>query len=442
MKRNPGNAAIAESPTVRAGDASSGPPPVAKPRLLLVDDERQVLAGLTLHLCRKYDVVARTSGATALEALDQGPAFSAVISDLRMPNMSGVELLREVRVRAPQAARVLLTGYADLTSAIAAVNDAGVHRFLTKPCPPAEVARALTEALESASRSRDEQVDEKVDEQMTRLGRQAALGTMAGSIGQEIGNLVAALAGSLDIVQSQVERGELPATEDIGLIGVLKTRLQEHTRALKDLARPRERRIESLDVGGLVCGSVDLLKKAGVLKVVRTQIDLPRRSLQIAADRGLIEGVLINLLKNAAEALAEKAEASSRAGADDDEIPLIIVGVEPRGDEGVAILVEDNGTGIAQENLARVFNTYFTTKSGLGGTGLGLAIARETIGQHGGRIGVESVQGRGTQFTVLLPLSGCVLDDTAHERSVVPGTSAIRRVHRRPTQGRNDPSDA
>ena len=427
MKRNPGNAAFAQSPTVRADRAPSGPPPVTRPRLLLVDDERQVLDGLALHLCRKYDVVARTSGAAALEALDQRVAFSAVISDLRMPNMSGVELLAEVRIRAPETARVLLTGYADLTSAIAAVNDAGVHRFLTKPCPPAEVARALTEALESASRSHDE----KVNEHMTRLGRQAMLGTMAGSIGHEIGNLVAALAGSLELVQSQVERGELPATEDIGLIGLVKTRLQEHTRALKDLAKPRERRVESLDVGGLVCASVNLLKKAGVLKVARMQIDLPHRSLQIAADRGLLEGVLINLVKNAAEALAEKADASSRAGTKDDEIPLIIVGVEPRGEAAVAIVVEDNGPGVAPENLNRLFRTYFTTKTGAGGTGLGLAIVRETITQHGGRIEVESTLGKGTRFTILLPLSGCVLDDIGEERSVVRGASTIRRAQKR-----------
>ncbi len=213
MKKNLGNLAIAQSPTVRADLVSGGPPAAAKPRLLLVDDERQVLDGLALHLCRKYEVVARTSGAAALEALSTNGPFSAVISDQRMPHMSGVELLAEVRVRAPDVARVLLTGYADLTSAIAAVNDAGVHRFLTKPCPPAQLAKALDEALESAKRSRGDEVDE----QMTRLGRQATLGTMAGSIGHEIGNLVASLAGSLELVQQQVDRGELPASEDIGL---------------------------------------------------------------------------------------------------------------------------------------------------------------------------------------------------------------------------------
>lgn len=425
MKKSLGNAAIAQSPTVLAGDVSGGPPAAVKPRLLLVDDERQVLDGLKLHLCRKYDVVARTSGAAALDALEEGEPFSAVISDLRMPNMSGVELLAEVRERAPDVARVLLTGYADLSSAIAAVNDAGAHRFLTKPCPPAQLAKALEEALEAASRTR---TSAKVDEHMTRLGRQATLGTMAGSIGHEIGNLVASLAGSLELVQSQVDRGELPASEDIGLIGLVKTRLQEHTRALKDLARPRERRVENLDVGSLVCSSVDMLKKAGILKVARTKIDLPHNAMHIDADRALMEGVLINLLKNAAEALAEKAEASSRAGRDDDEVPLITVSVEPRGQEAVAIVIEDNGPGVPQENLDRLFKTYFTTKTTAGGTGLGLAIVRETVQQHGGRVDVVSALGEGTRFTVWLPLAGCVLEDVPEGVEARAGASVVRLV--------------
>jgi signal transduction histidine kinase len=241
---------------------------------------------------------------------------------------------------------------------------------------------------------------------------------------------VASLAGSLELVQTQVDRGEVPASEDIGLIRLVKNRLQEHTRALKDLSRPRDRSVEGLDVGSLVCAAVDMLKKAGVLKVARTQIDRPHSALHVDADRALMEGALINLIKNAAEALAEKAEASSRAARDDDEIPLITISVEPRGEEGVAIVVEDNGPGVAQENIERVFKTYFTTKTGSGGTGLGLAIVRETIQQHGGRIDVLSALGEGTRFTIVLPLSGCSLEDARGPRGGERGNSGLRLASR------------
>lgn len=425
MRSHEGNAAIAREATVRAATSSSGPPPAPRPRILIVDDEKQVLEGLALHLRRTYDVVARTSGAAALEALDSGGSFTGVISDLRMPRMSGVELLAEVRKRAPEMTRVLLTGYADVPSAVAAVNQAGVHRFLTKPCPPAELARALEEALACASA----EGSVKVDEQMARLGRQATLGTMAGSIGHEMGNLVASLAGSLDLVRSQVDRGEVPAMEDICLLGLVNNRLHAHTRALRDLARPRERHIEHLDVATLLCASVDMLKRAGVLKLAKVHIDLPHAPLYIYADRALLEGVLINLLKNAADALAEKAEAATRSGhyADDDDLPLIAIRAEPRGDAAVAIMVEDNGPGIAPENLKRLFNAYFTTKSGAGGTGLGLPIVRETVQQHGGRIDVVSAWGEGTRFTVQLPLAGCP-PLPANDPPDPTADSSIRRI--------------
>jgi signal transduction histidine kinase len=160
--------------------------------------------------------------------------------------------------------------------------------------------------------------------------------------------------------------------------------------------------------------------------VARTQIDLPHSSLHIDADRALMEGVLINLIKNAAEALAEKAAAISLAGEDDDEVPLITVSVEMRGQEGVAIVVEDNGPGVAQENVDRLFKTYFTTKTSSGGTGLGLAIVRETVQQHGGRVDVVSALGEGTRFTIELPISGCTLEEAGHPQSGERGNSVIR----------------
>jgi signal transduction histidine kinase len=424
---------MARGATIRADAGTGGPPTLTKPRLLLVDDEQHVLDGLALHLRRKYDVVTRTSGAAALETIDSGQKFTAVISDLKMPRMSGVELLAEVRHRAPDATRVLLTGYADVTSAISAVNDAGVHCFLTKPCPPAQLARALEEALASTSAARSE----KVDEQMTHLGRRATLGTMAGSIGHEIGNLVSALDGSLEMVRQQVERGEMPASEDLGLIGLVKNRLLEHTRALKDLARPQQRKVENLDVAMVVCASVDMLKKSGGLKVARVCMDPPPTAFYVDGDRALLEAVIINLLKNAAEALAEQAEAVSSLDSwdEDDKVPLITVGISRRGDDAVAICIEDNGPGVPEANLRCLFNTYFTTKKSSGGTGLGLAIVRETLAQHGGRVDVESTPGSGAKFTIELPLAGCPpLHDRPHAQAsqtdLGGGGSGLRLVPR------------
>jgi FixJ family two-component response regulator len=120
----------------------------AKPRVICVDDEPQVLSGLTLHLRRRYEVEIATSGAAGLELLAKTPAAAVVISDMRMPGMSGAEFLAKACDAHPSTSRILLTGHADVDAAIAAVNHGHVFRFLVKPCPPPELMKAVEAAAE------------------------------------------------------------------------------------------------------------------------------------------------------------------------------------------------------------------------------------------------------------------------------------------------------
>jgi response regulator RpfG family c-di-GMP phosphodiesterase len=120
----------------------------ARPRVLCVDDEPHVLEGLTLHLRRAFEVHTATSGAQGLEALGQNGPFAVALSDMRMPEMNGAAFLARVQQKAPDTVRMLLTGYADLQSAIVAVNEGQIFRFLTKPCPPDQLRLAFDAAAE------------------------------------------------------------------------------------------------------------------------------------------------------------------------------------------------------------------------------------------------------------------------------------------------------
>lgn len=114
-----------------------------RPKVLCVDDEPNVLEGLKLHLRRHYDVQIASGGQMALELLEREGPFALVLSDMRMPGMDGATLLGQVRRRSPDTTRMLLTGQADLDSAIAAVNEGQLFRFLTKPCPPPALLQAF-----------------------------------------------------------------------------------------------------------------------------------------------------------------------------------------------------------------------------------------------------------------------------------------------------------
>src|SRR5689334_8331618 len=117
-------------------------------KILVVDDESNILLGFQRQLRKQFHVAVAESGATALQMLESSGPYAVVVTDMRMPTMSGLELLQRVKQQFPQTVRVMLTGNVDYRTAIRAVNEGSVFRFLTKPCSPEVLAVVLTAALE------------------------------------------------------------------------------------------------------------------------------------------------------------------------------------------------------------------------------------------------------------------------------------------------------
>lgn len=115
-------------------------------RILLVDDEPNVLSGLSRQLRGQFEISTANSGQEALELLETAGPFAVVMSDMRMPNMTGVELLATVRERCPDAIRIILSGQSDFIDSVQAVNEGRVFRFLRKPCHRDELRQVLEEA--------------------------------------------------------------------------------------------------------------------------------------------------------------------------------------------------------------------------------------------------------------------------------------------------------
>jgi predicted signal transduction protein with EAL and GGDEF domain len=122
-----------------------------RPRILCVDDDVRVLTGLTRILDADYDVSIAEDAASAIALISSGGPFAVVVTDLKMPSMDGIELLRWVGVHSPDTCGILFSGRADLSAVIDAVNAGHVFRFLTKPCPPAEFLDAIRAGHEKYS---------------------------------------------------------------------------------------------------------------------------------------------------------------------------------------------------------------------------------------------------------------------------------------------------
>ena len=118
------------------------------PRILCVDDEPKVLRALRRKLHGQFTLDLAEGPVEALGVLNRQGPYAVVLSDMRMPGMDGVQFLAEVQKRTPDTVRIMLTGNADLSTAVRAVNEGNIFRFLTKPCDPEDLTRALQSGLE------------------------------------------------------------------------------------------------------------------------------------------------------------------------------------------------------------------------------------------------------------------------------------------------------
>ncbi len=126
----------------------------SKLRILLVDDEERILRSLGLLLRMQYEVITTTKGSEALILLKE-QEFHVLISDQRMPEMTGTEVLRQAREISPHTIRILLTGYADAEASLASINEGEVFRYINKPWGPKELRDTVGLAAELAKQSRD-----------------------------------------------------------------------------------------------------------------------------------------------------------------------------------------------------------------------------------------------------------------------------------------------
>jgi CheY-like chemotaxis protein len=192
--------------------------PAPKPHVLCVDDEPQVLESLKLNLRRLYTVSTAAGGAEALALLDEARDVAVIVSDMRMPSMNGAAFLAQARHKAPDAVRLLLTGQSDIESAISAVNDGQVFRFLSKPCAPT----VLLDAVASAVTQHRLITSERVLLQQTLLGSIQALTEMLAMVnpiafGRSV--RIRKLAGELADRVGMRERWQLEVAAMLSQIG-------------------------------------------------------------------------------------------------------------------------------------------------------------------------------------------------------------------------------
>src|SRR5215217_3029896 len=377
--------------------------PSELPAVLYVDDDALNLRVFDANFGQRFRIFRSASPSEALTLLEQRKGeIGVILSDQRMPGMTGVELLERARSIAPDAKRMLVTAYSDMQAVIDAVNRGQVSRYFVKPWDRAEVLAALEDGLKIA---RLELRIREVEGRMMKSERLATLGQVTAGIAHElmgpVGYLsqnVASLQRDLTSVIQYVSK-HLPGDPSPEVAETV----EDLPALIKDLADGAEHlRQVALGLRAQARGE-DMEGTADVAEVVSFAVKLARAEVR---DRARLTSngepvrvafgpvklcqVLLNLVVNAAQAMS----GTGRQG-------RIEVRWSVRS-EDVVLTVADNGCGIPMDLQERVFQPLFTTKPVGIGTGLGLSICRELVTQAGGNLRLSSTPGEGTDIEITL----------------------------------------
>jgi PAS domain S-box-containing protein len=228
------------------------------------------------------------------------------------------------------------------------------------------------------------------------------VGELAAGLAHEIKNPLAGIQGGVDILIRRRDKND-PEREALEGMRHEVQRIDNTVRALLDRARPRLVSVRTSSLNEIVERAVNLARAQLTNAATQTQsVTIKFESpdlLTIPIDPAQIEDAVLNLIINAIEAVEGEGEVKIRVALSENTQNEIDGGM---GDEAI-VQVSDNGRGIGEEDLTRIFNPFFTTRPG--GTGLGLPAVRRIARAHGGGVDVSSSPGRGSTFTIRLPLT-------------------------------------
>jgi len=385
------------------------PPGDGPPRLLIVDDEAANLQALqTILSGRGYEVASFTDPAAALAAF-QADAFDLLLTDLMMPGIDGLALMREMRASDPDLAVVIMTGEGSIASAVEAMRD-GALDYVLKPLKLSTllpvISRALTvrdlrrenARLETGLRARTaelEQALEEVDRQAAErvLAEQAlvqaqkveAIGRLTGGVAHDFNNLLTPIIGYLELLQRVIDEAQ-PHRRFVDTALEAAHRGAKVAGHLLAFSRTQRLNLRPVDVDETLRNCDGLLGHA-LGAEIRLEADLGAGGVWSRTDATQLELAVLNLVVNARDALPDGGliQLSTRSDAD-----------------AVIVEVRDAGAGMTPEVLARATEPFFTTKSHQG-SGLGLAQVAAFARQCGGTCEIESAPGEGTTVRIILP---------------------------------------
>lgn len=352
-------------------------------RILVVDDENGPRQALRMLLKESHEVFLASSVAGAVEFLTEDKV-DIVITDLRMPQQTGVDLLRHVKTTYPDIEVIILTGYGELNTAMEAI-EYGAFAYLEKPFD----SRVMLGKVEAClDKQRREQERRAMEHLAVEANRMETLGRIVSGAMHDLGTPLSVLGTHIDLMRQDPAKGDIHRRLDTMMAQV--QHCNDLVRTTMNFLRHsgQERAPFSLNAAAKMC--IEVAKPLLLSHNVALVADFDNALPACEGDLVLVRQAILNLIYNACQAMEGQHEPRQ-------------LRLDSRYDDGfVCLAVQDSGAGVPLEHRPHIFDALFTTK-GSRGTGLGLAVVRNVMERHGGRVYLDETVARGARFVLAFP---------------------------------------
>ncbi|RJP14015.1 MAG: response regulator [Candidatus Abyssobacteria bacterium SURF_5] len=401
-------------------------------KILVVDDELSVREALRIILKDNFEVILKDSAEAGLEYLNFNEV-DLVFLDILMPGMSGLEALKIIKTRPQPPEVVIVTATRTVKNAVEAMKH-GAFEYVTKPFDVDEIKliaergienhhlvlecsslrqqmenekERFYKELEGKVRERTAELEEanrklrETHEQLVRSEKLASLGELVAGVAHELNNkLLPVLAYAQLLKEQKFPDGILRYVDTIERSASAAASVVS---SLLNFSRPSSATRNPVDLNATMRETLSLLDYKIKAGRVRVKVELEERIPLTMADEKQIAQVFLNIINNAFQAMepngGELNIRSTRKG------------------DNIFFTFTDTGCGISEEHMLKIFDPFFSTK-GSGGTGLGLSVSHGLISAHKGEITVKSKVGKGTTFTIRLPITRVMEESAVKEEPI------------------------
>lgn len=404
--------------------------------VLYVDDEEASLRTFTRAFEDQFRIVTATSAREGLELLERHKdEIGLLLTDQKMPGEKGVWLLERARQLEPRIVRILVTAYAEMDAAIAAVNTGAIYKYISKPWDPHQLGNTLQRGLEFflVQKERDQLLEEKMSvlHNMMIADRIVSLGLLATGLSHHIRNALQAVRTFVDLAPVKMEE------EKMDLQGLrnpdfwkeyyqnVQSQITKINVLLSDLCvasqSPDFQFPDVVQLGAVLSDVVGQLQSVLSPKRIRVEIRLPDDLPSLRVDRRKFYRLFELLLRDESVSLPEGSTVRISAKPFD---------ATSSGRGEVEIEVQDDGPGLPQEALRLVFDPFVVRSDTPLEYGIHLMGCFFIVHHHGGRIDA-STNGSGTKFTIRLPVNPESVPTVQNEHDFVQRVLLNQRLWQR-----------